>query len=212
MKAFSRAGDGHVTTTLAPDEAALLSELAGQIADMLAPIARKEQGADATGGGDPDSAALRGDDSPDDSSDGLPDGPAGALGGATYRRTRTSALDRLLPDAYRGDEEAAAEFRRFTAGDLSERKIRNAAIVMADLSDAPNSPGPVDVTLDPDSVQAWLRSLTDIRLVVASRLGIDSDDGWNEDSDDENELMHGELYDWLGWIQDSLLSAFEDRA
>ena len=47
------------------------------------------------------------------------------------------ALRRLLPDAYTDDPEAAAEFRRFTADDLLERKVRNARCVLATLGEEP---------------------------------------------------------------------------
>ncbi len=118
------------------------------------------------------------------------------------------ALTRLLPDAYRGDVYSAAEFRRFTEDSLVGNKIHNAAVMVDSLEHADVSPtGLVEVTLDASSIQSWLRCLTDIRLTVAARLGIESDA--DEGADDEESLMIREVYDWLGFVQGSLIEALE---
>lgn len=107
------------------------------------------------------------------------------------------ALARLLPDAYRGDTEAASEHRRFTERGLVERKAANAMTVIRMLGD------PI-VRLDDADVQAWLRHLTDLRLVIAARLQIEEDDdvGLGDDA-----LL--DLYDWLGYLQGTLVECIE---
>ncbi len=126
-------------------------------------------------------------------------------------------LKRLLPDAYRDDADDAAEFRRYTEQSLSSAKVANAEALISSLIDgglsfdeselAPTKQ--VEVELDPDAVQAWLRSLTDIRLSLAVRLGIENE----EDlvlvaaSDDEAMAAMSEIYDWLGYVQESLIVA-----
>ena len=119
------------------------------------------------------------------------------------------ALTRLLPDAYRGDADAAAEFRRFTEESLASKKIQNAAVVAESLerASAQSHTGTVEVTLDAPATQSWLRCLTDIRLTVAARLGIESDG--DEGADDDESLMLREVYDWLGFVQGSLIEALE---
>lgn len=94
------------------------------------------------------------------------------IGGASTP-PRDPALARLLPDAYRDDADAASEHRRLTEASLVDRKIANAAALSESL-------GSGSVRLSPHVVQSWLRSLTDLRLVIAARLGIqhDDDDGW----------------------------------
>lgn len=111
------------------------------------------------------------------------------------------ALVRLLPDAYPEDHEASAEFRRFTASGLIDRKVDNADSVLLTLSSAIETS---EVRLDADEAQAWLRCLTDIRLTLASRLGIVSDD---HESSSDSVLQ--ELYDWIGFIQNSLVEAVD---
>ena len=116
------------------------------------------------------------------------------------------ALARLLPDAYPDDPEASAEFRRFTVSGLAERKVGNAETLIRSL-DGSGVTG--RVTLDDSEALSWLRCLTDIRLTIASRLGIESED--DEAGRSIDPLMR-EIYDWLGFVQNSLIEALDDRA
>lgn len=113
------------------------------------------------------------------------------------------AIARLLPDAYQDDPEASAEFRRFTADGLASRKVRNAQTVIRSL-DAVGDTG--EVKLDHGDAQAWLRSLTDIRLTIAARLGIETED---DDAGSSIDPMMRDIYNWLGFVQNSLLEALD---
>lgn len=126
-------------------------------------------------------------------------------------------LRRLLPDAYRDDPDDAAEFRRYTEQSLSAAKVSNAELMIGSLVDGGLSfeesdlepTKQIEVELDAETVQAWLRSLTDIRLSLAVRLGIETD----EDlmlvgaSEDEAIAAMSEIYDWLGYVQESLVTS-----
>jgi len=128
-------------------------------------------------------------------------------------------LQRLLPDAYRDAAEDAADFRRFTEPGLRETKVGNAQAVIASLIAggmaeddlaAVSAPGvEVDADLDAAGVQSWLRCLTDIRLSLATRLGITEDDQerWDALADDDPAVMMHEVYDWLGFVQETLVLA-----
>lgn len=125
--------------------------------------------------------------------------------------TADPAVRRLVPDAY-ADAAAAHEFRSLTESDLLSRRQSDAAIVIAsladlsDLVDDPEDPALVEVVtvrLDPDTVQAWLRTLAAIRLVLATRLGIA-----DEDDHDEQDPRFG-IYDWLGYRLDGLVRAID---
>jgi len=111
------------------------------------------------------------------------------------------ALARLLPDAYPDDAEASAEFRRFTSADLTQRKIANARAV----ADSVRGGERASVVLDAHDVQAWLRTLADLRLTLAARLGIQRD-GETGRTDDEAQPVQ-QLYLWCGYLQESLLEA-----
>ncbi len=110
------------------------------------------------------------------------------------------AVERLLPDAYPDDAAAAAEFRSFTRPGLVERKLTNAGRVAATL---PDGSGTSELT--ESDAQAWLRTLTDLRLVLATRLGIEEDG----DEGAPDELLRA-VYDWLAFLQDCLLAVLEE--
>lgn len=112
------------------------------------------------------------------------------------------AVERLLPNAYPDDDAAAAEFRTFTRSGLVERKLANAGRVAATL---PDESGVSELTAADG--QAWLRTLTDLRLVLATRLGIEEDD----DEGAPDELLRA-VYDWLAFLQDSLIAVLEDAS
>ena len=66
---------------------------------------------------------------------------------------------------------------------------------------------PVPVVLHPAQVQSWLRTLTDLRLVVADRLQVDPN-GVPQLHDEESQVL-GDVYDWLGMVQESLVYAID---
>lgn len=111
---------------------------------------------------------------------------------------RDYALERLLPNAYPDDPDAAAAFRQGTEESLLAGKIRNAqTVILGARSDAP-------VRLAPSEVQSWLRALTDVRLILASRLGIEHDD-----DPGNGDPYLTDVYQWLGALQASMLEAME---
>jgi len=64
------------------------------------------------------------------------------------------------------------------------------------------------VTVPPAHIDAWMMTLTNLRLVLASRLGIDRESGQN----DAPRLTLGDarrptaaVYEWCGWLLESLL-------
>lgn len=120
--------------------------------------------------------------------------------------TRDPALLRLLPDAYPEDRAASAEFRRFTAKGLAERKTLNARAMAESLAGA--AAGRAEIRLDPAQAAAWLRTLTDIRLVLAARLGIVLDGDPGEVHDADTAFQHA-VYGWLAAVQESLVLALD---
>ncbi|KAA9110685.1 DUF2017 family protein [Microbacterium rhizomatis] len=128
------------------------------------------------------------------------------------RPTDDPAIARLVPDAYTDDPHAAREFRDVTQTDLITRRIDDAGIVLSTLGgivlvpagtplDDPRFTELVSITIDADESRAWLRTLAAIRLVLASRLGIET-----EDDHDEDDTRFG-IYDWLGYRLDGLVRA-----
>jgi hypothetical protein len=127
-------------------------------------------------------------------------------------------LARLFPTAYADDEEAAAEFRRFTEGTLRDGKSQAAIAIIDGLEDAGLPPElteeglHIDVELDPATAETWLRSFTDLRLALATRLGVEEGDEerWYALPDDDPEAQAHDIYEWVGYLQETLVSALSE--
>jgi hypothetical protein len=125
------------------------------------------------------------------------------------------AVARLLPDAHRDDGPASAEFRRYTEGGLRERKRAGLATARASLD------RPAPILLDDDEAQAWVVALTDLRLVLASRLGLERDEDHDRlaaaarastgDPADNQAAFLLMVYDFLSWLQETLVEALTAR-
>jgi hypothetical protein len=125
------------------------------------------------------------------------------------------AIARLVPDAYMNDPGASEDFRDMTERDLLERRRQDAGEVLGSLSEAsalPDDAGPgddvlmelVELRLEPETLRAWLRCLAAIRLVLATRLDIRS-----EEDHDVDDPRFG-IYEWLGYRLDGLVQAASD--
>lgn len=164
------ARDGVVTARFTRNESLVLADLAGELVELL-----EERSTGAPG-----------------------DLLYAQLGiGGSAAPPLDPALARLLPDAYRGDENAASDHRRLTERSLVERKVANAHRLMADLDST-------EILLDEAGIQAWLRTLTDLRLALAARLQIEEDG--DTGLGDEDMLA---VYEWLGYLQGTLLEVLE---
>lgn len=123
-------------------------------------------------------------------------------------------LQRLLPDAYAEDPESSAEFRRYTEQTVTSHKVANAqaimdALIEGGLSDEDDSPKRIEIELNPESAIAWLKALTDIRLALGVRLGIETEDDVLrlEVESDEYQQRTLDIYEWLGFVQETLVLA-----
>jgi hypothetical protein len=115
-------------------------------------------------------------------------------------------MARLFPDAYQDDPAAAGDFRRYTDSDLRTRKRSNASAVRRSL---PEGDGRVD--LDRDQVDQWLECLNDMRLALGTAIGVSEDTDLVELDEDHPAYQSLQVYGWLGWLQESLISCVEPR-
>ena len=132
--------------------------------------------------------------------------PLAAMVGITSHDSppEDDVLRRLLPNAY-ADAVDASEFRRYTESTLRQRKQAHAISMRIHLKSADD--GVID--LDHDSANAWLGAINDIRLALGVRLGVE------KKSQEELALLAPDdplrgvyaVYTWLGWLQETLLSA-----
>lgn len=169
---------------LVADEASTLGGLAQQVAALLA------DDADSVATDDPLEAMV-------------------GLSGSAVEVPDDPALRRLLPDAYNDDPEAAGEFRRLMNAELRQTKTG----ALTELTEAVATGGGQTLTLRLNEEQAerWLQALTDIRLVLGTRLDVTEDpaDMWEgmEPDDPRGGLLA--IYDWLGWLQESMVRALD---
>jgi len=187
----SRRGGGAVAT-LSAVEADLLRSLAAQMVELL----RNEEAVQPTAG-DPLEELLDFN------------GPTSA--------PEDPVLARLFPTAYRHDGEAASDFRRFTESALRDGKAARAVGVIETLEEAglPQDVADetlvIDVELDRRGAMEWMRAITDIRLALGVRLGVEQDDEyfWNSLPDDDPRVAVHDIYDWLAFLQETLVRAVD---
>ncbi len=191
MSGFTRhRRSGRIIATFSGFEADLLRSLASQLVELL-----RNEAAVPREGLDPFEAMM-------DFS-----GPTAA--------PEDPVLARLFPTAYPADEEAAAEFRRFTEGTLRDGKARGASTIIDQLEEAglPTELREdgliIDVELDEDTAESWLRSFTDLRLALATRLGVEDGDEevWAALPDEDPRSQAHDIYEWVGYLQETLVDA-----
>ncbi len=117
-------------------------------------------------------------------------------------------LKRLFPAAYPHDSTASADFRRFTERQLKAKKVADAQVVLDRL--AGTEQGRHELRVPPEEVDAWLRTLTGVRLALATRLGITDAEAADQlaqlpDADPRAFLVS--VYDWLGFAEETMISA-----
>ncbi|MEV4646129.1 DUF2017 domain-containing protein [Saccharopolyspora sp. NPDC049357] len=177
--------NGHVQAELSQQEAAVIRGLVGQIKDML---------------------TARADEAPKDE---LAELTGIRTGPSTPPEDRVVA--RLLPDFYRRDPvtgdtdeeetDAAGAMRSLHEPALLEAKTGAAQLV---LETCPPMGGKVKLTSE--QADNWLTALNDVRLALGTALDVE-DDMPEELPEDDLRREHLGVYQWLTWVQDSLVGA-----
>lgn len=116
-------------------------------------------------------------------------------------------IKRLFPDAY-GDPSADAEYRRLTTDAARNQRVSDARTVLADLAATSEGARPLHVA--PKHVDAWLKTVNALRISLAVRLDIVDESSLASLSrlsarDPRTPVI--DIYDWLGYVLESLLSA-----
>lgn len=195
MRKFKRRG-GSLSTHLSSYEVDLLASLVNQLVEMVSDGQPEEfQAAVDSQAEEPDDpfAAWARDLRVDPDASEISEDPV---------------LQRLFPNAYPHDAAAASDFRRFTERDLRTKKVTEATVVLRRLAET--SQGTVELRIPYDEVDAWLRTLTSVRLAVATRLGItdaESAEQLAELAEEDPRAFMLSVYDWLAFAQETLISA-----
>jgi Domain of unknown function (DUF2017) len=190
VRKFSRRR-GMITTQLSAYEVELLTSLVKQLVELVSD-------------GEPAGFATR--TKPADAFDALvadlqvnPDEP---------EVSEDPVLKRLFPSAYPNDPAAASDFRRYTERDLRMQKVAEAQVVLDRLE--ATALGAHDLKIPREETDAWLRTLTSIRLAVATRLGISdavTAEQLAELPEDDPRSFLVSVYDWLGFAQETMVNA-----
>lgn len=195
LQRFKRKG-GAIVSALSADEVDLLSSLTEQLIEMVSDGQPDQLGAEPAPAADDDPFARWArelEQTEDESS--VPEDPV---------------LQRLFPTAYPKDEEAASDFRRLTERDLRSTKLTEARTVLRRLAETEHGRVPLRIPVAESG--AWLRTLTSLRLAVATRLGI-TDAATAEEvaavpPDDPRAFM-ASVYEWLGFAQETMIMAMD---
>jgi hypothetical protein len=110
-------------------------------------------------------------------------------------------VSRIFPDAFEEEEDRRA-YRDMVDEDLRAQKLEAMRTVRDTLEGA---------TLSDDQVDAWLVTLTDMRLAIGTRLGVDEETMAAEiDPDDPRNASMAVLH-WLGFLQESIVQAASEQ-
>ena len=180
--AFQRGRDGCVHAHFEAKEISLLVVLAEQLSEIVGPERKPTAAAD-------DFESI-----------------IAGLAVEVTRPTGDPVYDRLFPRVHAEDADIADEFDRAALESLrSGRAARTAAFLQqVRMSDG-------EVVLSAEEAHAWLTVLTDVRLMIGTSIGIREDDPRRaEESADvaEHEALYLSVYDWLSWLQESLVACF----
>lgn len=200
---------GRIVAALDDDEREILASLFAQTARLLrsaaaepnAPEDEFERMMRSAGLGDEPVGGAGGDDDP------LPlSAPTSGIDEEAL--SADPALGRLLPDGHHDDPLAAAEFRASSIDGIRRAKI--AHLERAILAVQPDGR---PLRLDEEDAVAVMVSLTDVRLVLAERLGLRTEE---DAAGMESRIRGGEAaadapliltYDFLTWLQETLAQA-----
>ena len=181
MTRFKKSG-GQVLITLADYEEAVLESLVEQLIELLEGDGVQDAGGDSFAQWEAEMAAPGGMDTSD------------------------PVIARLFPPANRDDPAADAEFRRFTEAAQRRTRIEQAELVLDALRETNAGRDPAIMrTIDAD---AWLKTISALRLSLAVRLGIEVPadiEALEQLGEHEPQAVLYGMYEWIGYFLEGLL-------
>jgi Domain of unknown function (DUF2017) len=111
--------------------------------------------------------------------------------------TDDPSLVRLRPPAY-DEPEADAEYELLVGGEIAAGR-HDALRILEETADAE--------ILDAKQIDAWLRALNDLRLVLGTRLGVTEEFYADDVQWDDPRAPELALYQYLSWLQEQAVEA-----
>lgn len=222
---FSPFSDGSYLAYLTTGERFYLVQIAGEVIELLGQDHMVAPDQDDAAGGEQD--PTRG--APEVRVPDLPqlNRVLAGLSGEPFTDVPTDpAVRRLVPDASL-DPEVAAEFRKFTDGDIREAKVTrlvNFASALMEATPSRDEDEHVEFAVSRQDAAEVAMALTDIRLVLGDRLELVNDDSTEElheflertaavedlAEEDERRYLLGMLFALSGYLQESLVECLLD--
>ncbi len=109
---------------------------------------------------------------------------------------------RLFPSAYADDPGRDEEYRAMVHDDLLTARLAALDVVEETVGAS---------TLDEAQLLAWMGAVNDLRLVLGTRLEVTEETDLDPAVDDPHAQAL-QVYGWLGWLQESLLSCVVPRS
>jgi len=107
---------------------------------------------------------------------------------------------RLFPDAYEDNADSDA-YRELTGSDLSAAKLE----ALDRVAETLGSGGSTKARLTEEDAEAWVRTLTDMRLAIGTRLDVTEATMNVEPEPGDPAFAPFHTLHWLGWLQERIL-------
>ena len=117
---------------------------------------------------------------------------------------RSEHLRRLFPAAYHDHAEHEAEYQRLVHEDLASTRLASLVTVGEVLG---RDPGSDELALGEDDLDALMRALNDLRLVIGTLLDVSEDTDAGDVGPDDPDFGHFQLYGYLGWLLEGIVQA-----
>ena len=117
---------------------------------------------------------------------------------------RAEHLRRLFPAAYHDHAEHEAEYQRLVHEDLASTRLASLVTVGELLG---RDAGSDQLPLGEDDLDALMRALNDLRLVIGTLLDVSEGADDEDIGPDDPDFGHFQLYGYLGWLLEGVVRA-----
>ena len=110
---------------------------------------------------------------------------------------------RLFPAAYHQDEQHEQEYQRLMRDELLSSRLASLSLTTSLLERETNSDS---IVLSADELDALMRSINSLRLVLGTLLDVDEDEFEAHLAEDAPAYGQYQLYSYLGWLLDWIVT------
>jgi hypothetical protein len=111
---------------------------------------------------------------------------------------------RLFPAAYHQDEQHEQEFQRLMRDELLSSRLASLSLTSSILERETTANS---IVLTADEIDALMRSINSLRLVLGTLLDVDEDEFEAHLDEDDPGYGQYQLYSYLGWLLDWIVTA-----